>query len=232
MDESRTVQFHQSRRIKVSWNVTDPDAGHIVIFGNLALDGETAGPTLFTCTEEPAKGSFTIPGSVLERAGVWSGRFNEFYLRVGLTVSKRLSIPGLDFAEFIVPGPWQMAVTNLGLLLPPGARPSDENPARLYFSRGEPALLAFDYAGKEASDERLRSMTCQPDNEGVPYTTVSEAVTGIARNIILAILLNRGSQFSRLTQHVQPRALRAELRIIERRPFLVFAEARFFHLTQ
>jgi len=102
--------------LTVSWSVADPGEGHIEIFGKLANDGETDGSTLFTCTERPDKGSFTIPHSVLERAKVWSGRYNEFSLSVGLRMSKRISIPGLDFAEFLLPSRSQLKVIDPGLL--------------------------------------------------------------------------------------------------------------------
>ena len=91
--------------LTVSWSVADPNEGHIEIFGKLSNDGETDGGTLFTCTERAAKGSFTIPRVVLERAGVWSGRFNEFFLYVGLRVERRIAIPGLDFGEVLMPSP-------------------------------------------------------------------------------------------------------------------------------
>jgi len=88
--------------LTISWRVADPSEGHIEIFGKLGEDGVTDGATLFACTERPSNGSFTIPRAVLERAGVWSGKFNEFYLSVGLRVTRRISIPGLDFAEFVI----------------------------------------------------------------------------------------------------------------------------------
>ena len=106
----------------VSWAVADPAAGHVEIYGNLALDGETTGSTVFTCGERAAKGSFTIPASVLERAGVWSGRFNEFHLRVTFRVSSRINIPGLDFAEFVLFGPLQATTIDPGSLPHAGRR--------------------------------------------------------------------------------------------------------------
>jgi hypothetical protein len=69
--------FSKPDGLTVSWTVADPTAGHIMIFGILALDGSTSGATLFTCTEQSAKGTFTVPSQVLPRAGIWSGRFNE-----------------------------------------------------------------------------------------------------------------------------------------------------------
>ncbi len=46
------------------------------------------------------------------------------------------------------------------------------------------------------------------------------------------ILLQRRPQISRLPQHIPPRALGAELRIVERDPLLIFIEARFLDLPQ
>ena len=84
--------------------------------GDVSPDIRFDGSTLFTCTEQPDKGSFTIPRSVLERAKVWSGRYNEFSLSVGLRVSKRMSIPGLDFAEFLLPPRPQLKAIDPALL--------------------------------------------------------------------------------------------------------------------
>jgi len=81
----------------------------------------TDGATLFACTERPSNGSFTIPHAVLERAGVWSGKFNEFYLSVGLRVTRRISIPGLDFAEFVIPDPAEAKTTDPATLASPNA---------------------------------------------------------------------------------------------------------------
>jgi hypothetical protein len=94
--------FSKPDGLTVSWTVADPSAGHMMIFGSLALDGESSGDALFTCTERSVKGSFTVPWQVLERAGIWSGRFNELRLSVFHSVSTRLDIPGMDFAEFTV----------------------------------------------------------------------------------------------------------------------------------
>ena len=46
------------------------------------------------------------------------------------------------------------------------------------------------------------------------------------------LLFQRRHQVSGLPQHIQPRALGVELRIIERNPFFVLIETRFFHLPQ
>jgi hypothetical protein len=102
--------------LTISWRVADPSEGHIEIFGKLANDGETDGSTLFTCTERPDKGSFTIPQSVLERAKIWLGRYNEFSLSVGLRVTKRIPVPGLDFAEFLLPSRPQLKVIDPAML--------------------------------------------------------------------------------------------------------------------
>jgi len=109
----------KSDGLTVSWSVADPAVGHIEIYGSLAVDGETNGSTVFTCAERPDKGSFSIPASVLERAGVWSGFYNEFRVSVIYLASKRLSIPGLDFAEFLVFNPAQTTV-DPRLLVPTG----------------------------------------------------------------------------------------------------------------
>jgi hypothetical protein len=82
------------------------------------MDGETSGSTVFTCAERADKGSFRIPPSVLERAGVWSGQYNEFYLNVGFRAAKRLTIPGLDFAEFLVFGPGQSTLLDPASIQP------------------------------------------------------------------------------------------------------------------
>jgi len=105
--------------LTVAWSVGDPSEGHIEIFGKLANDGETDGATLFACTERPANGNFTIPRAVLERAGVWSGKFNEFYLSVVLRVVKRVPIPGLDFAEFLMPSPGESKTIDPATLTSP-----------------------------------------------------------------------------------------------------------------
>jgi hypothetical protein len=106
----------------ISWSVADPDAGHIVIYGNLALDGAISGATLFTCAERPDKGSFTIPYTVLERAGVWSGVYNELYVRVWLLVSRPIPIPSLDFAQLFFYSPAPFKVIDAATLALPAPR--------------------------------------------------------------------------------------------------------------
>lgn len=91
-----------------------------LIAGSMSVDGETAGPAPFVCSERADKGSFTIPGPVLERAGVWSGSFNECSLTVAFRASRRISIPGVDFAELVIFNSAATKTIDPGTLRPPG----------------------------------------------------------------------------------------------------------------
>ena len=87
--------------LTVSWSGADPDNGHVEVYGVLANDGETQGSSVFECSERGDKGTFTIPATILQRASPGLTGVNEFHLTLAYRFSKRITIPGIDFAEFL-----------------------------------------------------------------------------------------------------------------------------------
>lgn len=101
-----------SKGVTVSWSGADASEGYTAsLVGTLANDGEISSG--FICSERADKGTLTIPPSVLERAGVGHADFNELSVLLSFRFSQRISIAGVDFAEFVFFSPGEVKTVNL-----------------------------------------------------------------------------------------------------------------------